>query len=129
MGYYTKYSLEVIPDSDAPSCEHLNPKGAKFCMYCGKKIEFVSIHGRAVNAIVKICGSAPFDDSCKWYSHEKDMSIVSKEFPNHVLKLMGEGEESGDIWVKYFKDGKVQVCKAKITFDAFDESKLSIING
>lgn len=63
-------------------------------------------------------------DAVTWYPHENDMKAVSKEYPNHVFKLEGYGEDNGDIWVKYFKDGKMQECRAKITFDEYDESKL-----
>lgn len=60
----------------------------------------------------------------KWYDHEEHCGEVSKMFPDQVIKLSGAGEESGDIWVKYFKNGKCQVAEAKITFEPFDESKL-----
>ncbi|WP_090739424.1 hypothetical protein [Paenibacillus sp. Mc5Re-14] len=63
-------------------------------------------------------------DSVKWYDHEQDMKYISKLYSNHIFKLCGEGEDNSDIWVKYFKDGKMQVCRAKITFDEYDEKKL-----
>lgn len=65
-----------------------------------------------------------WNDSCKWYTHEQDMKELSKIYPETTFLLEGEGEESGDIWRKYFKNGKMQVCKAEIVFHAFDESKL-----
>lgn len=64
------------------------------------------------------------EDSCKWYEHERDMREFSKKFPDVLFKLYGEGEEAGDIWRKYFKNGKMQSCHAQITFEPFDESKL-----
>lgn len=63
-------------------------------------------------------------DPCKWYAHEKDMKLFSKKFPTFVFKLEGEGSESGDLWIKYFKDGKMQQCHAKIIYDEYDETKL-----
>jgi len=60
----------------------------------------------------------------KWYAWEEDMRIISKKLPSVTFKLHGEGEESGDIWEAYFKDGKAQMCQAKITFEEFDESKM-----
>lgn len=63
-------------------------------------------------------------DPVKWYSHEKDMKELSTRFPNEVFVLHGEGEESGDVWYKYFKNGKMQECYAKITFEDYDENKL-----
>ena len=65
-----------------------------------------------------------WNDSCKWYDHEKHMKLLSRIYTETTFLLEGEGEESGDIWRKYFKNGKMQVCKAEIVFPAFDESKL-----
>lgn len=65
-----------------------------------------------------------WNDSCKWYDHEKHMKELSKIYADITFLLEGEGEESGDIWRKYFKNGKMQACKAEIVFPAFDESKL-----
>lgn len=64
-------------------------------------------------------------DTCKWYDHEEDVSTFSKIYPDVIFELSGEGKESGDIWKKYFKNGKIQICNAKIIFDEFDESKLA----
>lgn len=63
-------------------------------------------------------------ESVKWYEHEEDMLNLSIQFPNVIFILKGEGEEAGDIWYKYFKDGKLQQAPGKITFDEYDESKL-----
>lgn len=63
-------------------------------------------------------------DSVKWYSHEADMVNLSMKYSDIVFSLRGRGEEQGDSWFKYFKGGKMQDCQAKITFDAYDESKL-----
>lgn len=63
-------------------------------------------------------------DSVKWYQHEKDMKELSEKFPDVVFELSGEGEENGDIWKKYFKNGKMQACHAKIVFDEFNEELL-----
>jgi hypothetical protein len=36
------------------------------------------------------------------------------------------GEEGGDMWKRYYKNGKVQVANAKITYDEYDETKLEL---
>ncbi len=63
----------------------------------------------------------------KWYEHEGDFKKVSKEFPHILFTLDGEGEESGDVWRKYFMGGKMQDANTKltITHDDFDKDKLS----
>ena len=61
---------------------------------------------------------------CKWYEHQKHMKHFSKQFPTTLFTLSGEGEEPGDLWKKYFLNGKIQVANAKITYDKFDARKL-----
>lgn len=65
------------------------------------------------------------NDSCKWYNHEKELRQFSTKYPRWLFTLEGKGEESGDLWKKYFVNGKMQSAKAKIVFDEFDSSKLS----
>ena len=45
-------------------------------------------------------------------------------YPETIFVLEGEGEESGDIWKKYYLDGKCQTSKAEVIISEFDESKL-----
>ena len=59
-----------------------------------------------------------------WYECEEHMKQVSKLFPDQLLSVEVEGEESGDIWKGYFKNGKMQICNAIITFEPYDETKL-----
>jgi hypothetical protein len=62
--------------------------------------------------------------SGKWYDHEDDMKKVSKENKGVLFTLHGEGEEGGDLWRKYFLNGKMQEAYARIEYDEFDSAKL-----
>ena len=95
MGYYTEYELHV------DDCE-------KYV----KEIELIAGY------------SGLFSCELKWYSHERNMREHSLKYPDTVFRLDGKGEESGDIWVKYFKNGKMQETKAKLMFDKFNEDLL-----
>ena len=64
-------------------------------------------------------------DTYKWYDYDEEMLELSKQFPETVFCLYGDGEESMDVWYKYYKNGKSQYCPAKVTFDEYDESKLN----
>jgi hypothetical protein len=63
-------------------------------------------------------------DSCKWYSSDEDMKKFSEKYPGKLFILEGEGEESGDIWKEYFKDGKYIHYQADYTFPEFNEKDL-----
>lgn len=102
MGYYTKYTLKSEPNI-------LNTPEFK-----GK---FKELTGNNFNSL--------FADSCTWYKHDEDMLKVSKEFDKTLFMLDGEGEESGDIWRTYYFNGKMQECKAFITYEEFDILKLN----
>jgi len=78
----------------------------------------------AKQLVVQELGFDPFGDSCKWYEHDKDMRKVSQKYPNTIFILEGEGEESADIWKKYYLGGKCQEARAEVIIPEFDESKL-----
>lgn len=101
MGYYTRYKVTSLS-------EGIN----------NEQVE------ELVLAVVEAKYGNPFEDECKWYDHDVHMKEVSRQSPDIIFKLHGEGEESGDVWYKYYKNGKVQKCNAIITFEDFDESKL-----
>jgi hypothetical protein len=70
-----------------------------------------------------------WDDSlelydAKWYNHHEDMIALSKLYPNALFCLAGSGEESGDLWKAYYKNGKSQYCEVIMTYEPYDESKL-----
>lgn len=66
-----------------------------------------------------------FEDEIKWYDCEKDMITFSKKHPGVTFLIDGEGEESGDIWKAYFKNGKIFKTKATLVFEEYSEDKLN----
>lgn len=136
MGYYTNFELTYeLPAS-------VVNKEADFLAECRKK-------GIKVPHDIKVIIDAEYDletalekvlldkegdylasayrgygQSMKWYDHVKDMKALSQQFPTVLFTLKGEGEEAGDLWIKYFRNGKMQECRAEIVFPPFDEAKL-----
>lgn len=64
------------------------------------------------------------EGAAKWYDCSIDMKEFSRAFPDVVFRLHGEGEESGDLWDEYFKNGMSQECRADIIYPDYDEEKL-----
>lgn len=99
MGYATHYTLEI---DRAPADE---PMVSAALAVLNKNDEAASaLDGEPMN----------------WYGHEADVAKVSKAFPALTFHLRGEGEQSGDIWVKTFKGGLVQERRAQIVIPPFN---------
>lgn len=108
MGYYTHYSLEVHGIKNAE--EHASLRdfiGSSSYNYCFQEDEMDVYESEAYFAS---------EDECKWYGHEKDMINLSKQFPDMIFCLEGDGEERGDMWRKYFHNGIMEFCPAYISY-------------
>lgn len=72
-----------------------------------------------------------FDDDgsprcrAKWGDHEEMVAYLSRQYPDTLITLWGEGEDSSDLWVKYFYNGRVQREWAQIIYAPFDASRLA----
>lgn len=62
-------------------------------------------------------------ESMTWYEHEIHVLGVTMKYPNLLFTLEGEGEETGDIWKKYFRNGKMVEVRAVVTFPEVDLDK------
>jgi len=113
MGYYTDFKLDVLDQAPIGSKTPIEDITKAI-----DKLDYFRAEGYGESLLNHEL------DSIKWYDYQDDMKNISSQFPNVLFTLRGEGEENGDIWVAYFKNGKVQQSKAKITFDEFNESKL-----
>lgn len=108
MGYQTKFSLELQNLQD---------------------IEFATImadlFAHVQDAMYALENDGSAYDAVSWYDHVQDMQLFSRRWSHVIFALKGKGEENGDLWHKYFQNGKVQICNAIITFDSFDPEKLA----
>ncbi len=77
--------------------------------------EFENTPQRVVDRLKEVSGYS-FQDTCKWYDHEKHIAQVSREFPHVLITVYGEGEESGDLWKLYALNGEIQRYAATIIY-------------
>lgn len=135
MGYYTKFNVSIKGKMENKlKVAELEKAKADAKKLTGKLKELAlaaiekeltlekSINIR--NVVKDKIGYNPFEDQTKWYEHEVVMKEISKEYPDVIIQLTGEGEENSDMWIKYFVNGKMQHCEAKIVFEEFDPKKL-----
>ena len=52
----------------------------------------------------------------KWYTHGEDMIALSEQFPAYTFRLHGSGEDKGDLWYRYFRNGEDELCEAKVEY-------------
>ena len=87
MGYYTKFDLSILNDNNYLLDEILeNNKDLQYCL----------------------------DEECKWYEHRDDMIKISLNHKDKIFRLEGNGEEDGDLWVEFYKNGEWRYFKSEI---------------
>ena len=53
-----------------------------------------------------------FDDGMKWYEWHSDCLAVSRRHPEALFLITGDGEESGDVWACFFRNGRSEEHRA-----------------
>ncbi len=102
MGYYTYYNLSV-----------------------DKKPEVIQeLREENKEAREAIDPDGNQQEQVKWYDSDDDLREFSKKHPDILFTLNGVGEEDGDKWINYFKDGKMQKTHVIETWEEYDETKL-----
>ena len=124
MGYYTTYDLKIIENEGrytiSEVVNYMKKKFEQNDWYYPFEYEFDDL----LFDEAKTNFEFDYEEQAKWYEHHEEMLELSKQFPEIVFCLHGDGEEQGDEWYCYYKNGKKQYCPAIITFDEYDESKL-----
>jgi hypothetical protein len=110
MGYYTTFTLKITSPKTSTLTEETIIHNFREQYECAKYA--LSEDGYPI-------------EPCKWYECESELKAFSKSYPEHLFLLVGEGEESGDLWKLYVKNGKCQRASARVIYDEYDESKLA----
>lgn len=111
MGYYTNFKLTVLDDMDDVEIDS-------------------AIHNEWDNRDLyenTLSLQELIEDSCdsmKWYDHTVEMLEVSLRYPEYIFILDGDGEEAGDLWRHFYKNGKHYKWTPQIDRPSFDKTKL-----
>ena len=108
MGYYTRFSGGVTGPP-----ELLN-------VFSADAAEGVTYGRHDAELDDWLTGDFFGGDTAKWYGWKEDLVDVSKRYPNLLFFLEGEGEEPGDMWKAWARNGRVVETKARIVFDEPD---------
>jgi len=86
MGYLTYFTLDIVSGSDED-----------FDALVGDIREKTGIDFSRDNSA-----------EAKWYDCEKDMTALSMKYPDLVVQLDGDGEDSDDLWSERFRNGECE---------------------
>ena len=108
MGYYTNYNLTAKNNDDT----------------------MVDIE--KINNFLDDCYGFEASDTAewelseaKWYDHIEDLKKLSTMCGEKTLfYLHGEGEENGDVWDEYYRNGKMIHYKPEVIWPKFKETDL-----
>lgn len=144
MGYYTDFKITIKDGQEdfykskeniVEEIQKLSLKGDNDSLLKIKKlvedkdkdvltILFEELHNVVDGYIFDLNGDIIRLSSAKWYKYEGDLTKVSKALPLLLIQVDGEGEESGDVWRRYYLGGKVQSANVKLIYEDFDPKKL-----
>lgn len=129
MGYYTEFELGIHCDINNELLGDSRKKQiVEFLSSLTSQDENYDYLSSFADTVKEYPGMNEWSasDNMKWYEHEEDLKSLSLKFADVVFVLSGKGEEDGDVWKKYFLNGRMQECPAKITveYDEFNPSEL-----
>lgn len=100
MGYYTDYEIDVVGEIDT------NEFISRFEEKTGYRLHDMTMQ------------------NAKWYRCRDDMLVLSKLYPFVLFIVHGHGEEQGDDWRMYFKNGNAKKVLPIITWPIVDFDNL-----
>lgn len=120
MGYYTYFWLD--PPSPTKNCALSDKEIAKrlvsglLATEYWEDNEYLKAELEALDKLPDVdvlarvtddLNSGVLCDHIKWYDHEDYMSDISEAIPDVYFILNGDGEDSDDLWRKYFFNGSM----------------------
>ena len=109
MGYYTSFELEVarataVKQNIPVDFEYLDDDERRMAIALVREHENEKLSENVKYALDEDGNTY---GSTKWYDCTGDMIALTAGNDKYIYAITGAGEESGDIWVKAFFDGKM----------------------
>jgi hypothetical protein len=127
MGYLTNYTMIVLNEKGTRITEEIkNEENLQSIVMCPN-----NYLPEITDIVVELKQGDRFyglltDDSCKWYDHEEVMKDLSKKHSHYIFMLRGEGEAQGDVWIKYFYNGRMETLKPTLRWPYFSVKEFVI---
>ena len=115
MAYNTHYNLTITP---ADTQAVVNNDLYQF-------VVIADLRATYKDAATALTRDGSEKEPVEWLNHEDHFVEFSQEYPEVVFTLAGEGADAGDVWKKYFKNGKKQIACAVLTIAPYDEALLT----
>jgi hypothetical protein len=126
MGYYTKHYITADPPTSEKTVTVASITDSQVVLSKEDRLKLVTVtydHAAQALRYLEAQHAGYGEGPIKWYDHERDMRAVSQHIRDVTFSLVGYGEEHADIWVKYFRNGKMQTGAATVTFVPFNEKE------
>lgn len=105
MGYITQFELDVTGFSEDALAEFEEAADNHEETPCG--IHYSDfVNGETI--------------SCKWYNSKEDMIDLSKKFPELLFSVDAAGEEPGDLWRAWARNGKYKRIEPEMVWPKID---------
>ena len=113
MGYYTYFNLRVTETPHLFNGKSITNESE---LEIAQKLYSIISYGDVLPKVPDYDTPLEyvFDDAMKWYDYEQDMKELSKQYPEFYFWLRGDGEESDDLWVACFHNGKSRTLHINI---------------
>ena len=108
MSYNTEYKLTLLTGYNFKWKPHNNIA------------VIADLSGFSEDAKYAIDNTGNFNEPCRWYESESELTEFSKRWPDILFTLDMFGEESADICRSYFHNGNHQEAKVTITYSEFE---------
>jgi hypothetical protein len=109
MGYYTNYYISARYLDDSRSSSDLDEMFFSSLELSVNEDDDINWYQRVDNRYALEDG-----DGVKWYDHHEELIDVSKHYNDIIFILDGEGEETGDIWRKFYLNGRHHIWTVDI---------------